>query len=494
MQHVMRAEQGRWLVALLLTLAWVLGPNPNPTSAAGARSRPPGAVNGDRGSKIRASAPAGQPQYATQMYFAEGYTGQGPLVNFTEKLSILNTNPLTATGEIEYFLANTSITATNPITVPIMVPAHAQLIEDVGRDVGSNQMVSTLVEADQTLSATRTISRTTVAGAALGASISEAEDGLAQFWYFSEGYTGASFQEYLALFNPGNSPATITIEAVGVAGAQVLAPLSASVAAHGRATVNIRAAVPGRSLGLSVQSDQPIAAERVLYWGAGSGSGKFGASVNAGIRGPAAQWTFPYVSTAGADQAYLSFINPTTVAAHVQLSAYGAAALPPLPSAVIVAPGIRTTVTLPISVGSMAVVASSDVPVIAEEGQYFGGSPNVGTHMGSVLAGVPQPAIQWSFPGVGGSRFTTQTWYVLNRSSGTADLTATVYPAQAGVPIVLHFHAPPGVLTVLSTDSARLPHAGTAVFWGSTAPVVIARVFHGASASVGAVVAGVSQS
>src|SRR6185437_5899933 len=188
---------------------------------------------------------------------------------------------------------------TNPITVPIMVPAHAQLIEDVGRDVGSNQMVSALVEADQTLSATRTISRTTVAGAALGASLSEAEDGLAQFWYFSEGYTGASFQEYLALFNPGNSPATVTIEAVGVAGAQVLAPLTASVAAHGRATVNIRAAVPGRSLGLSVQSDQPIAAERVLYWGAGVGSGKFGTSVNAGIRGPAAQWTFPYVSTVG---------------------------------------------------------------------------------------------------------------------------------------------------------------------------------------------------
>lgn len=488
------ARQGRWLLALLLALAWVLAPSPRPTSAEGARSRPPVAVNVDLGSKIHTSPRANQPQYASQIYFAEGYTGQGPAVNFGEQLSILNTNSLTATGQIEYFLANTSITATNPITVPIMVPAHAQLIEDVGRDVGSNQMVSALVEADQTVSATRTISRTTVAGVALGSSISEAEDGLAQFWYFSEGYTGASFQEYLALFNPGNSPAAVTIEAVGVAGAQVLAPLSASVAAHGRVTVNIRAAVPGRSLGLSVQSDQPIAAERVLYWGAGAGSSKFGTSVNAGIRGPAAQWTFPYVSTAGADQAYLSFINPTTVAAHVQLLAYGATALQPMPSVVTVTPGIRTTVALPASAGAMAVVASSDVPVIAEEGQYFGGSPNIGLHMGSVLAGVPQPASQWAFPAVGGSRFNTQNWYVLNRTSGTADLAATVYPAQAGLPVVLHFHAPPGVLTVLSTDSAHLPHAGTAVSWVSTAPVVIARVFHGAGSTVGAVVAGVGQS
>ena len=479
-------------MALLLAMAWTLMPNPSPTSAA-AGLRPLAGTNLVRGSKLRAQYRAEQPQYASQIYFAEGYTGKGPTVDFGEQLSILNTTALTATGQIDYFFANPTITATNPITVPIMVPAHAQLTEDVGRDVGSNQTVSALVETDQVISATRTITRTTTVGVALGSSISDGEDGLAQFWYFSEGYTGVSFQEYLALFNPGSSPVTATIEAVGVAGAQVLAPLTASLPAHGRATVNIRAAIPGRSLGLSVQSDQPIAAERVLYWGAGAGSAKFGTAVTGGIRGPAAQWTFPYVSTVGADQAYLSFINPTTVAAHVQLSAYGSGGLQPMPSAVTVAPGIRTTVALPTSTGAMAVVASSDVPVVAEEGQYFGGSPNTGDHMGSVLAGTPQPAAQWAFPAVIGSRFIRQHWYVVNRGSVAADLTATLYPIQTGEPTVLHFHAPPGQLTVLTTDSGRPVRGGSAVSWVSTAPVVIARVLHGSDPGVGAVAPGVSQ-
>lgn len=483
------ATRGRRLVALVLAFLLGVAPLTHPTLARGTGNHRTARDQGHAAGG-QAAARVGQGPFASQIYFAEGYTGQGPAVNFGEQVAILNTNPLTATGQIDYFLGG--ITATAPITVPITVPAHAQLTEDVGHDVGPNQVVSALVETDQTISATRTISRTTVAGAPLGESISNGEDGLAQFWYFAEGYTGASFQEYLALFNPGRAPATVTVQPIGLAGSQILPPITATVPARERATINLRAAVPGRSLGLSVQSDQPIAAERVLYWGAGSGSGKYGTAVSSGIRGPAALWTFPYVSTTGSDQVFLSFINPTTVAAHVQLSAYGAAGLAPMPSAITVAAGVRTTVSLPAATGAMAIVASSDVPVIAEEGQYFGGSPNTGTHMGSVLAGTAQPATQWTFPGGGSASFTGQSWYILNRGSASADLTATIYAPSLGQQAPIHFHALAGQLTVVTLPSAQALH-GIGVSWTSTGPVVITKVLHGPDPASGAVVAGFHQ-
>ncbi|MGH2347156.1 MAG: DUF5719 family protein [Chloroflexota bacterium] len=504
MKHILCAKQGHLLTALVLALACGIAPysrvvhgkgagSPSSIAGRGDTASPREMRSGTRGSganKGGAHAPTGMGR-DSQIYFAEGFTGQGPDVDFTEHLTILNTNALTATGQIDYYLTG-DISATTPITVPITVPAHGQLIEDVGQDVGLDQTVSAVVQTDEVVAAARTISRTTVAGVSLGESITPGVDTLAQFWYFAEGYTGASFQEYLALFNPGASPATVTVEPVGGNGSQVSAPLTSVVPPHARITVNLRAAIPGRSIGMSVQSDQPIAAERVLYWGDGTGSAKFGTAVTGGIRGPAALWTFPFVSTVGSDQAFLSFIDPTTVAAHVQLTAFGPPGVGPMPRTVTVAAGARATVALPAQLEAMAIVASSDVPVIAEEGQYFGGSPNMGAHMGSVVAGTPQPASQWAFPGISDPAFTDLTWYVFNRGSAAATVTVTVL-GQGMAPAQTRIRADPGKLTVVNLASIRAMRGAAGSLWVSNSPVVITQVIRGADPTVGAIVSGVPQ-
>jgi hypothetical protein len=501
MKHLKRVKQGRLLTVLVLILVWSIGPFTPAASGKGADRVVSGSTSGStrltaggpRGSGVTkdgAHAANGMDQ-GSQIYFAEGYTGQGPDLDFSEHLSILNTNPVTVTGQIDYFLAG-DITATTPITVAIAVPAHAQLVEDVGQDVGVNQTVSAVVQTDQVVTATRTISRTTTAGAVLGESVSNGEDGLAQFWYFAEGYTGSSFQEYLALFNPGAIPATVTVEPVGGAGGQVPAPLTSTVPAHGRTTLNLRAAIPGRSIGLSVQSDQPVATERILYWGAGSGSGKFGTSVNGGIRGPATLWTFPFVSTVGSDQAFLSFVDPTTVEAHVQLTAYSTAGIEEMPQTVAVAAGARATVALPADTVVTAMTASSDVPVIAEEGQYFGGSPNVGDHMGSIVAGVPQAAGQWIFSGLSAPVLTNQSWYILNRGSTSASISVTLY-GQGVPPVQTHIRADPGKLTVVNPATLHMVHGISGSAWLSSSPVVIAQMIRIGDPSAEAIVAGVAQ-
>jgi hypothetical protein len=501
MEHLIHVKQRRLLIVLALVLIWIVGPL-TPTAVAKGKAHgvsaewpesarvAPAGPHGSGVTKDGVHAMTGMNQ-GSQIYFAEGYTGQGPDLDFSEHLSILNTNPVTATGQIDYFLGS-NIAATTPITVAIAVPAHAQLVEDVGHDVGINQTVSAIVQTDQVVTATRTISRTTTDGTVLDQSISNGENGLAQFWYFAEGYTGASFQEYLALFNPGNSPATVTVEPVGGVGGQVPAPLTSIVPPHGRTTLNVRAAIPGRSIGLSVQSDQPVATERILYWGAGSGSGKFGASVNGGIRGPATLWTFPYVSTVGSDQVFLSFIDPTTVEAHVQLTAYSTAGVEEMPQTVVVAAGARATIALPADTVVTAMTASSDVPVIAEEGQYFGGSPNVGDHMGSVVAGVPQPTVQWVFPGFSAPAPASQSWYILNRGSTAASISVMLY-GLGGVPVQAHVRADPGKLTVVTAAALHAMHGVSASAWTSNNPVVIAQVIRTGDPSTAAIIAGVAQ-
>lgn len=470
--------------ALLITLLWLVAPSA-PRAHAG--NTPTMGTSAPRGAEKVGKAEA-QVTASNRLYFAEGYTGQNAQVRFGETLSILNTNPITATGQIEYFLTS-GITS----TVHIAIAPHAQLTEDVARDVGANQQVSALIATDQTVSATRTISRTTALGGALSESVSGGETALSQYWYFAEGYTGATFQEYLTLFNPGDMQTSVSIQPYETSGSLPAAPLTRMVAAHSRLTVNLRAALPNQSLGLLVQADHPIAAERTLYWGAGSGSAKYGAAVNAGMTGPAAQWLFPYASIAGGNQSFLALVNPNSVEAHVRLTYYSDGGASAAVLNTTVDPGTRATLTLRPAIATdgagFAVVAGSDVPIVCEEAQYFGGSPNIGTHAGSVLSGSAQPSTAWTFAGFDTTPYTSEHWFVLNTNAAEASLTATFFATLARA----HFHALPGRLTSISLANIRDMQGEGSSVWSSDTPVVVVQVVRGAPQSSGMIVSGVPQ-
>jgi hypothetical protein len=423
-------------------------------------------------------------------YFAEGFTGSGPGIRFGESLDIFNTNSITVSGQIQYYLSN-GISQ----TVPITVPAHVRISENVGQDVGHNQAVSAVLELDHAVAATRTITRTTASDAPLEASISNGEPNLSQFSYFAEGYTGVSFQEYLALFNPGSSPAQIMVQAFGSAGTSPSEPISRTVPPHSRLTLNMRAILPNRSIGLLVQSDQPISVERVMYWGDGAGSGKYGTSVNEGVQGPAVVWTFPYVSTGSSDQAFFTFANPTTVVAHVQFTVFGNHGTLLNLAPLTVAPSSRATMVLPAisgsSINAVSIVAASDVPVVAEVAQYFNGSPNVGSHGGSILSGAPAPGNQWSFVDFLADAANRGDSYVLNTGTKAAKLTAIGYDASGQATVYARkVTAPPGRLTEASLDAGLSPPVGTALVWTSDAPVTIVMVARASDGSANNVVAG----
>jgi hypothetical protein len=273
------------------------------------------------------------------------------------------------------------------------------------------------------------------------------------------------------------------VQTFGASGTSPTAPISRTVPPHTRITVNMRAIEPNRSFGMLVQSDQGIAAERVLYWGAGAGSSKFGTAVNQGARGPAAVWTFPYVSTTKGDQAYLSFTDPTTVAAHVQFSVIGSHGALAAPAPITVDPGSRLTVALPprsaSGNGAVSIIANSDVPIVVEQAQYFGGSPNSGTHSGSIITGPQKAAAEWYFTVSSTDRFTSCDWYVLNTGTKTATLKATTYDSS-GTTITYARSAPAGRLTKLNLGNTNAVQGSTSTVWNSGVPLSIVAVLHSA--------------
>jgi hypothetical protein len=144
--------------------------------------------------------------------------------------------------------------------------------------------------------------------------------------------------------------------------------------------------------------------ERVLYFGDGAGSGKFGSTVRSGISAGSSRLSIAYGSSGGivngdlnGDQAFITLQNPAS-SGSVQVTAtfYGAGGhLRGQASAVTVSAGTRQTIIANNVLGSaplapFSVVLSATGPIMAESAQYYNGSPNVGQHPGVDFEAVPQ--------------------------------------------------------------------------------------------------------
>jgi hypothetical protein len=248
-------------------------------------------------------------------------------------------------------------------------------------------------------------------------------DGPATTWYFAEGYTGISFQEYLTVFDPG---ATATVVRVGFLGTNGPVPgtVRLDIKPFDQAKIDVRAAylrlidcglepnkpardakrcvsaLAGVSIGMVVTSTKPVVAERALYWGAGTDEFKPGFDVSMGATTPAAVMHFAYVSTLNGDQAYLSVVNPpepsakcasgrAKCASQVQVSAYSDTGSRMGFVNVTVPAGARATLQVSrlVGAGVYALSVRSSVPVVGELAQYVGGSPGTGSHPGLDMQG-----------------------------------------------------------------------------------------------------------
>lgn len=491
------------------------------------------------GVKIRVALPVRPDNGPTTLYFAEGFTGglrPGGEATFDETLAILNGNPFTATVAIHYFIQDGA-----PLTVTRTLAPYRMLRESVNKDVGGDRIVAAVVSSRARITAERSISRVSPTGAPLGASTSMGNPNLGATFYFPAGAVGPTYMEYLALVNPGDHDAHVTITyatppatptetpptdtpsdtpsadtapsdtpSTDIAPTDTpstdapptdtpatdttptdtptTGPLTATIVipAHGRATHRVGdddgdTFAQGTSIdlrvGMIVTSDQPIMAERVLYFGPGDGSAKFGSTTQAGIMTAGNQRIFAYGSAGGEgpaqrldDRSAITVLNPGVSSMEAKVVAQFTDSLGRTlgVTSVVVGPGTRQTIDANAIVSDTSRVYStlltSSSPFVAEKEQYLGGSAEVGPNPGFALEGAVAGATSVSFPDLSlvngfGARL-QQTVFLHNPTAAPITVTGAYYSEHGSLSV--DYTVEPGGITTVDVDvDAAALHART---------------------------------
>lgn len=336
---------------------------------------------------------------STTRYFAAGYTGTvsgNGKAAFTDRMyyynSGLTASTVTTTYAVYYAASNTD----TQVVETDQVAAGATVSRSVNNDVGNDRIVSATVQASSGIVAEQVISRVAASGATLDTASSLGSSTAGTSWYFAEGYTGITFQEYLTIYNPGSSAAHAQIQYLPNDTAMPV-PVSETVPANGQVTINVRSQYnqlePAGSKNIAVQvtSDSPVVTDREMYWGDGSGSAKYGSSYSPAIATGAATHYFSLLPTSGSDQSFVTVLNPNSAATSVSLNLVGPAGTTLQTVTATVNAHARYTFVvgsiLSGSNGDVAGLLTSSLPVVAEAPVYIGGSPNIGQHSGTVEQG-----------------------------------------------------------------------------------------------------------
>jgi 4-amino-4-deoxy-L-arabinose transferase-like glycosyltransferase len=194
----------------------------------------------------------------------------------------------------------------------------------------------------------------------------------ARRWYLADGYTGNTFQEHIAILNPDQRAARVSLDLVPQAG-QPARLVQVTVPAHTLYRTNISTLVNRRSIGAIVTADSPVVLERTLDFGVDYS----GSTTAAGIATPVTSWTFASQTYDAEHQAFFAILNPAKAAAQVTITFYDRQGdLQGVRSALVPAHARgNIQITGMQQAGSVTAVATSTVPVVIEEPVY-GGQPN----------------------------------------------------------------------------------------------------------------------
>jgi hypothetical protein len=199
----------------------------------------------------------------TEWYFAEGTTRSG----FEEWLTLANPGNVDTTAHIDYLLGagqGANVAQDWPI------PARSRVTLNVNMAVGPEVDVSLHVTSTQSIIAERPIYFSYHGEADGGHNVMGATQA-GDDWYFAEGTTRAGFDEWLTLANTGNVDAGVQVEYLLGSGQGSNKSVPYSIPAHSRITVNVNEAVgAGVDVSMHLTSNQPIVAERPMYFSYGA--------------------------------------------------------------------------------------------------------------------------------------------------------------------------------------------------------------------------------
>ena len=222
----------------------------------------------------------GASQPSNKWLFAEGYTGD----SFDTWLLLQNPNDNAATISLDFMLPDGSV-----VNKEVRVPGrtrHTVHLDDIP-GLESTE-VSSQVTSDLAIVAERSM-YFNYQGYKKGGHVTIGAMAPMDEWYLAEGYTGGDFDEYVLLFNPGDTASNVDVVFMRPDGVKVNQKVS--LPAHSRYTIHVDEVPQLQSTELSakVTSDNPIVVERAEYFnfrGLRDGSDSIAASQ------PSTSWYF----------------------------------------------------------------------------------------------------------------------------------------------------------------------------------------------------------
>jgi hypothetical protein len=188
---------------------------------------------------------------AANWFFAEGSTRGGA----STQLGLANPSTEAASVEISFLLEGGS-QKQRTVQVPPMGMVRVNAAEtapDAAFGVSITSTKPIVAERSMSFGPSGAGSHSSI-----GSSVS------AKTWYLAEGSTASPFQEYLAIANPGTAIASVNVDFMRAEGSVVTRTFP--VQPRSRATIDANAVIPNEAVSVRVRSDQPVVAERSMYW------------------------------------------------------------------------------------------------------------------------------------------------------------------------------------------------------------------------------------
>ncbi len=309
------------------------------------------------------TAATGSPRRSQLWLFSEGYTGSG----FEEWLCLANPGGAWANVTVDYIYGSGP-----PQWGTYSLPPFSRRTIYVNGQVGAGREVSMRVEADQPIVAERPM-YFLYGGHIDGGHNVLGATATSNTWFFAEGTTRSGFDEYLTILNTGNTAADVAVYYLLGPGQGDAQQKYYPVRAHSRLTINVRDEVgSGKDVSCFIQSNQPIVAERPMYFLYGSWSG--GHDVT-GANYASDTWLFAEGTTRAGFEEWLTLANPNPQSASVTIEyflGYGQGSS--IQRQYSVAAGSRATIYVPSEVGrekDVSAAVHASLPIVAERPIYF---------------------------------------------------------------------------------------------------------------------------
>jgi hypothetical protein len=322
-------------------------------------------------------------------YFAEGCTREG----FDEWLCLQN-----AGGEAVEVTATYMIFGGAPVEKKYSLDPTSRKSINVNQEVGPGRDVAVKLESENEFYAERPMYfnyKQAVPGFGwTGGHCAKGVTAPGTDWYFAEGTTRAGFEEWICIQNPNDAKVEATVDYIfaGAYTQQKKYPIDE----NSRVSVFVNGDVgPDQDLSVHVHCDQPIVAERPMYF---DYHGKWtGGSDVAGTDLPKTKWYFAEGTTRNGFEEYLAVQNPNGEDATLTVRFLKTDGTEVTGSEKVSANSrwtLNTNEKLGAGVDS-SIVVESTLPVVAERPMYFSYGP--GWTGGHDVIGSPVTKHTWFF-------------------------------------------------------------------------------------------------